>query len=86
MVLASDHIQFSSLDQDLLGIDESAGYCYSLNVSAARIWELMKAPVSVSAICSELSKEFAIDEETCSREVFSFLQSMHEAGLIRVSD
>jgi hypothetical protein len=77
---------FSPLDEDMLAIDERAGYCYSLNSSAARIWHLALTPTSVGEICAVLCKEFAVDHETCVRDVSELLFAMRDAGLIKVAD
>ena len=69
------------LDDELLGIDSQAGYCYSLNETAGRVWELIAEPMTVSEICSRLRKEFAVDEQTCKRETISLLQQLTDAGL-----
>lgn len=67
-------------------MDERAGYCYSLNASAAKIWDLIHTPTSVGSICAVLCEEFAVDPETCIQDVSELLSAMREAGLIRVTD
>jgi len=86
VVRRSSDIPFSWLDEDMLAIDERAGYCYSLNASAARIWDLILTPKSVGDVCSVLCKEFAVDRETCGRDVSEVLSAMRDAGLIEVTD
>ena len=86
VVSCNPDIPFSPLDEDMLAIDERAGYCYSLNSSAARIWHLALTPASVGEICTVLCKEFAIDHETCLRDVSELLLDMRDAGLIKVAD
>jgi hypothetical protein len=86
VVHALPNVAFSRLHEDLLGIDERAGYCYSLNASAARIWELAAYPVSVEEVCSILCAEFDIDSLTCAREVIEFLSAMRESGLVGIID
>jgi hypothetical protein len=77
-------IVFSRLDDDLLAMDERAGYCYSLNVSAARVWDLLLSPASVGWVCSVLCSEFQIDRDTCLRDISELLYAMLDARLIRV--
>jgi hypothetical protein len=45
---------FSQLDDELLAIDAQAGYCYSLNETAGRVWDLIATPMSLDAICAQL--------------------------------
>ena len=84
VVQASRDIVFSSLDEDMLAMDERAGFCYSLNSSGARIWHLMQSPTSVGAMCSVLCREFEVDQQTCFEDVSEILKSMLDAGLVRL--
>lgn len=77
-------IDFSRLGDELLAIDDKTEHCYSLNYSAARVWELIATPVSVDSICVKLSEEFAVDNEQCLADVVQLLQVLEEAGLARV--
>ena len=79
-------IPFSKLNDEMLAIDQNAGYCYSLNAPAARVWDLIVIPMSVDSICAVLCKEFAIDYDTCLRDVSDLLAAMREAGLIKVTN
>jgi hypothetical protein len=78
-------IPFSKLDDELLAIDAQAGYCYSLNETAGRVWDLIAAPTSFDAICAQLRREYAIDEPTCRNQVTTLLQGLCDAGLVQVS-
>jgi hypothetical protein len=86
IVTSNPDIAFSPLDDEMLAMDERAGYCYSLNVSAARIWSLAGSPTSVGSICAVLCREFTVDPEVCLRDVSELLSEMRAAGLVRVSD
>jgi hypothetical protein len=78
-------IPFSQLDDELLAIDAQAGYCYSLNETAGRVWDLLATPISLDAICAQLRREYAVDEQTCRREVTTLLQGLCDAGLVQVA-
>jgi hypothetical protein len=79
-------IPFSQLDDELLAIDAQAGYCYSLNETAGRVWDLIATPMSLDAICAQLCREYAVDEQTCRREVTTLLQGLCDAGLVQIND
>ena len=78
-------IPFSQLDDELLAIDAQAGYCYSLNETAGRVWDMIATPMSLGAICAQLRREYAVDEPTCRREVTALLQGLCDAGLVQVA-
>ncbi|HNX97492.1 MAG TPA: PqqD family protein [Candidatus Aminicenantes bacterium] len=77
-------IPFSQLDHELLAIDSQAGYCYSLNETASRVWGLLEEPSTIEAICCELRLQYAVDEATCLREVTELLRGMCEAKLVEI--
>lgn len=82
---ASD-VVFSKLDDELLAIDAQAGYCYSMNETAGRIWELIDVPVTVDELCSQLRGEFSVDELVCQNEVIVLLGNLLDSGLIQVKN
>jgi hypothetical protein len=86
VVVAKSGVAISMLDEDVLILDEQSGYCHSLNISAARIWALMKAPITVGAICEALCSEYEIDREACLRDVSELLLQMRVAGLMKIPD
>lgn len=77
-------LPFSRFHEEALAIDQQAGYCYSMNLPAARIWELIPGPTPVEDICATLCREFAVDPQTCLEDVIQFLDAMQDAGLIQV--
>ena len=79
-------VPFSQLDDELLAVDAQAGYCYSLNETAGRVWELIATPMPVSVLCTQLRREFAVDEATCLRETLALLQALYVAGLVQAVD
>jgi arylamine N-acetyltransferase len=85
-VQRSRNIVFSRLDAELLAIDGQGGYCYSLNNSAGRIWELIEAPVSVQELCRRLRSEYDVDEASCERDVVELLERLSDAGLVAIGD
>jgi hypothetical protein len=85
-VSAKRGISASKLHDDILALDEQAGYCYSLNASAARVWELIATPISLDELCQILSREFIVDKELCLQDVSELLSSMNESGMITVRD
>jgi hypothetical protein len=85
LVQRGKDISFSQLDDELLAIDAQAGFCYSLNETAGRVWDLIATPISLDAICAHLGRQFAVDEQTCRREVTALLQGLCDAGLVQVA-
>lgn len=79
-------IPFAKAHDEMLAIDEQAGYYYAMNETSGRIWELIADPASVEAICTLLCQEFNVDADTCQREVIHLLHDLHDAGLVHIMD
>ena len=86
VVFRSADIVFSKLDDELLAIDAQVGFCYSMNETAGRIWEIISSPVSIGELCSQLRKEYSVNEGVCLQEVLPLVQKLHDSGLIKVRD
>jgi hypothetical protein len=80
----TQNIDFSRLDDVYLAIDAQKGYCYSLNATAGRIWDMAAEPLSVAKICKQLQIEYTIEEETCRRDVTTLLRELQSAGLLQI--
>lgn len=77
-------VLFSQLDDEFLAIDAQAGYCYSLNETAGRVWDRIAVPISIQEICMSLREEYAVDEATCREDVVNLLKGLRDAGLVQV--
>ncbi len=86
VVQRSKDILFSRIDDELLAIDAKAGYCYSLNDTASRAWELISSPLRVETVCARLTEEFDIDKVACERDIVELFERLNNAGFIRISD
>ena len=84
IVHRAKEVAFSQLDDELLAIDAQSGYCYSLNETAGKVWELIAEPTSIHAICAQLRQSYAVEEAICQCEVLILLKRLCDAGLARV--
>ena len=66
----------------LLGM-KTARY-YGLADVGARIWALLRDPVSVSSICETIAREYDVAPERCEQDVLRFLEELADNGLIEV--
>ena len=51
---------------------------YTLNETGAYIWENINGKRSVEEIISAVTTEYEIDNETASKDVFSFIETMRK--------
>ena len=66
----------------LLGL-KTARY-YGLAEVGARIWELLRDPIAVSAVSETIAREYDVTVERCEPDVVRFLEELAEQGLIEV--
>jgi hypothetical protein len=66
----------------LLGL-RTARY-YGLADVGARIWELLRDPITVSAISETIAREYEVAPERCEADVLRFLEDLAEQELIEV--
>ena len=78
------HIIFSKLDDEWLAIDSESGFCYSMNITAGQVWELIGEPVMLAAVCDELIRRYAVDKDTCEGDVLALVQEMAALGVVKV--
>lgn len=57
---------------------------YGLDPVGARVWELLRAPHTVSDILNTLLLEYDVDSEVCQRDLFELLENLHGEGLIEL--
>jgi hypothetical protein len=60
------------------------GKYYNMDDIGTRIWTLIEAPISVSALCEQLLQQFEVDRPTCESDVVNLLESLRKNDLIRV--
>jgi len=58
---------------------------HALDPVGARIWELLKVPMSLDQVIEALTAMYSIDESTCRADVVPFIDRMTEIGVISVT-
>ena len=76
--------ELSSEETVVLGADLE--HYFGLNSVAARVWQLVATPMTVSAICSVLLTEFEVDRATCETQVLVLIRRLAQESLVRVGD
>lgn len=81
----TEKVMFTQLDGDRLAIDSQAGCYYVLNETAGRVWDMLANAMTLEELCAGLQREYAVDGETCQREVAAILEGMAHAGLVQMA-
>jgi hypothetical protein len=68
----------------LLNIDQ--GSYHALDAIAVAVWQKLKDPITVEALCADLVATFDVDEQQCEQDVFAFLNELREQRLLVIGD
>ena len=82
----TDDIVSSDIDGETVMMSIENGKYYGMDTIGSRVWELLEVPITLTDMCTRLSEEYEIDENTCSNDVTSFLEKLKEEKLISVMD
>jgi hypothetical protein len=85
IVVASKDQVSSGLAGETVLLSMTTARYYGLVEVGARIWELVREPVSVSTICETIMLEYHVAAGRCEADVLRFLQDLAANGLIEVS-
>jgi len=86
IVTHSEEQVAAEIDGEIVMMSVAQGNYYGLDAVGSRIWELIRQPCSVTALCDALLTEFDVDRATCEQDVLTFLNQLAEEKLIRVID
>jgi hypothetical protein len=70
------------LDDNIVLVNLRTNLIYELNLTGARLWELIVEGCDRGELERRMLQEFAVDDETLSAEVTTILDSLREAGLV----
>lgn len=70
---------------DLVVSHLQTGRYVGLNPTARAIWEQIKDPTQVDAICAELLTRYKVDATVCKAQVLQTLDTLNQQGLIQVT-
>lgn len=73
----------SKIDDEIVLMSIEAGYYFSLDPVGTRIWELLsEQPASIADLVLLLTDEYDVSEETCRKDVESFINTMVSKKLL----
>ena len=83
VVVRSDLVS-APLGAETMMLDVDRGTYYWMDAIGTAVWEKLTIPTTVSALCTELQREFDVTPEKCEADVRAFLEEMHARGLVTV--
>ena len=83
-VSRSDQVMFQELDGEAVLLDLSGEVYFGLNEAGTRIWKLIEASPALAEVHRVLCRDYDADSLSIERDLLALMQSLAEAGLVRV--
>lgn len=74
----------SDMDGEKVMFSIMNGKYYNLGEIGGVIWDLIENQSTPESIVQELMKQYDVDQETCEKQVMTFMDMLHGEGLISV--
>jgi hypothetical protein len=74
----------TELDSTVVMMSVKQGKYYGLDSVGSRIWNLLEQPRRIMEVCAIIQDEFAVERETCERDVLEFIDRLVAVNLLRV--
>ena len=81
----SPNLVASAASTETVILDYEAGKYFSLDEVGSFIWEKLKkdGPISLEQLCTEVTREYAVAEEECRKDLSALLLDLEKNGLIK---
>lgn len=79
----SQKVLSSKIDEEVILMSIEADSYFGLDPIASHIWELLsKQPTTINELVQILVEAYEVDEETCRKDVLTFVNNMYARKLI----
>lgn len=85
VIIQAYSIITADMDREKVIMSIDKGKYYGLDAIGSCIWGMIGNPVPVQQIITNLMQEYAVDENTCQKDVVNFLNKMYEEGIIKIA-
>lgn len=86
LIKRTSNVLSNRLDNEIVMMSAENGEYYGLDPIATRIWELIEKPIAIIELVGQLTNEFDVKAEECSKDVLDFLQKLKEKNLIELCE
>lgn len=84
VICRDDGLIFAEVDGEAVALNTARGLCYGLDGVGLRVLQLIDPPATLAEVCARLTAEYAIDPETCERDVGDLIDTLAAEGLVIV--
>ena len=77
----------SKIDEEVILMSFEADSYFGIDPVGSHIWELLsKQPATINELVQILVEEYEVDEQTCRKDVQTFIDDMYARKLIEQAD
>jgi hypothetical protein len=84
IVLAKDQVSCDLAGEAAI-VNLNNGVYYGLDAIGARVWNLMREPVTFASVVDSMLAEYQVDRPTLERDLRAFVNQLAEQGLVEIS-
>ena len=84
MVACGGSLVSADVGEELVLLHVEKNAYYDTDAIGADIWHQLEQPVRVRDLCDRLLDKYAVDRETCQRDVLAFLSEALREEVVRV--
>lgn len=74
----------SDLEDEVVMLNIESSHYYGLASVGKFIWQEIESPTTVADLVDKMVATFEVDRETCIKETYTFLEDLHQEGIIQV--
>ncbi len=78
-------VLFQSLGEDMVLVHLGTNSIFSLNPTAARVWEILKTGCNRTELLARMAEEFDVSKDELAKELNTFLSTLSREGLLQRS-
>ncbi len=76
----------TEVDGEILVLNTNTSAYYTLGAVGAHVWRLLRRPVTLTQICSDVASTYEVAAEGCRADVLVLLRQLLAAGLVELQE
>jgi hypothetical protein len=85
-VTTTDHVTATTIDDEVVLLNDDTGLYQGLQGVGPRIWELIQEPTTVEAVADTIATEYDVDRDRCEQDVLDFVETLADENLVEFDD
>src|SRR5262245_39313138 len=81
-LICNPNVTFQRLGDDLVVVNLESDTIYTLNTTAAVVWEMLHNGSDGETVHARLLADYSVDEETIDRELNNAIEKLKDFGLL----